>query len=623
MTSFLNKKFSLILVILATLIIATSITSVSAAEQTTNAFPADVDLQFVGSNLTTKNVSYGQSVDVVFSAYNPNAGPLYMEGDLILRYFSYSDPTIGDHITIPINWTIAASTNKTQTFNINTADFTPLGDYKVYMEFINTAPTPLGGDFIDDFDSYNAVGVTNPFVLTLVYMDTPTIVWDNPAGLKVGQEGNITGTLFGRNASNATQVIPLGGIVLDFALENGTVIGTFTTNANGTFVLPYTPQALSFKIVTNTNLSASTNPDAGLYEEIVNLSHAFSAAQGEIKADIWWDSPVGYLVGNNSTVFWNLTNVGDLTGTNILAWILLYDYDNPNVELRKFIVPLWNPTTIGTVSSDGHWNFTDFIKTHDKLMVRLVIDGRDLNNSLVATYGSSIAEADTFVYTENAKPVKITNNLTAEFSGIKAGVNYAKQIIVEGRLPGSAPVNGLVKLLFDGKWEFIVPVINGVATFNHTFSIAGANRFVEANFIANPDENLSSSPKEKAIFPVAKGVPVLVVTQLPNPFAAFAGEEATITTLISGFAGAAATAPKNITLEFSEGGKVVHTEIVPITPDEPIVLADGTFVFATTGSAILVYTYKLTHAALTITAKLGDGTVNYENATNSIVVTVV
>jgi hypothetical protein len=398
------------------------------------------------------------------------------------------------------------------------------------------------------------------------------------------------------------------------------------TGSNGVFTIPnFLVTGLSFTLTATTNMAASSY---GSFYEDSNATYTFNAAPGKIEPIIWFDHPItqGYLVGENFTVLWNLSGVGDIANQNILAWIVLYDYDNPNVELRKAIVPLYKPVkSNATIVADGSWNFTQFILPHDRLMVRIVIDGRDLNNSFAVTYTSSWADAETFVYLNNSRPVQVAgDNISGIFTNATVGINYKFVIPVAERLAGAQVINsGFLNITFDGIYTFIVPVVNGNAIFNHTFSKAVANRLVEVRYIANPEANLSASAKVKTVFQTLKGTPALTVIQLPNPTVSLVGQPVTIQVLINGFAAAAAAAPKNLTLNFISSGKIVHSTVVPITASPNLALADGTSVFATIASATFEYAYKLPHNALVIKAVLTDPNENYNTVSGNWTVFVV
>ncbi|MCL2115973.1 MAG: hypothetical protein FWH29_07115 [Methanobrevibacter sp.] len=602
MTSFLNKKFSLILVILATLLIAISITSVSAST---------VTLEYNDGNIS-KDYNLSDNVDVIINGTVTGDAPatgtdLPVNGTVFLMVQNAtSNWVIIDQINIT---GVESSVNVPYNFTFNLNQLKILGANNLTVEFVS-----------DDIPEQSNGTSTQ---IDAILMGNITIVWESePVNLVVGQEGNITGIVYGQNPDNIEDVIPLQGITLEITLPDGTTF-TATTVSWGGFILAPINAIPNLKFNIAASFSGANNSNTtldGLYRAD-NDTHVFNAGVGKINPVVWWDSPNGYLVGNNSTIFWNITGegAGDLTGTNILAWLVLFDYDKPNVELRRAVVDLASNITVGNMTACGHFNLSAFILPHERLYARLVIDGRDLNTpNFERIYESSNGDAETFVYTENAKPVKVT---LLNFVNTTVGHEETFLINVTSRLDGSPIESGQLNITWDGKYSFIVPVLNGTATFTHTFSLAGENRFVEVRYLANPGLQLGASAKASANLAVFKGTPTLTVTQLPDPSSAFVGAPVTIEVMFNLFAAGATNAPRNITLKFVEAGNVVHSVVVDIIPN-PAKVVNDIEIHDNIAFARFEYTYKEIHALLTLLAELNDG-VNYNNVTGSTTVTVV
>ena len=602
MTSFLNKKFSLILVILATLLIAASITSVNAS---------NVNIVYNDGNNSTStgyNLSDNANVVIIGTVEGDNASNVIANGNVTLRAMNASGAWV-DIETRNITG-IDDTTNRSFNFTFNLNQLQVLGFNTLSVEFLSDNVTAQGD------------GTSNN--LTLDLRGYVIIRFDADNDLVVGQEGNISGVISGPNPTNISDLtFGLGGVILDITLPDGTKTQVTTTDWGGFLLAPidYIPYT-RFNITAFYNNSANgTNATlVGLYQDDFE-THIFNAAIGKINPVVWWDSPNGYLVGNNSTIYWNITGegAGDLTGTNILAWLVLFDYDKPNVELRRAVVDLASNITVGNMTACGHFNLSAFILPHERLYARLVIDGRDLNTpNFERIYESSNGDAETFVYTENAKPVQVT---LLNFVNTTVGHEETFLINVTSRLDGSPIESGQLNITWDGKYSFIVPVLNGTATFTHTFSLAGENRFVEVRYLANPGLQLGASAKASANLAVFKGTPTLTVTQLPDPSSAFVGAPVTIEVMFNLFAAGATNAPRNITLKFVEAGNVVHSVVVDIIPN-PAKVVNDIEIHDNIAFARFEYTYKEIHALLTLLAELNDG-VNYNNVTGSTTVTVV
>ena len=585
MTSFLNKKFSLILVILATLIIATSLTAVSAATD-----PVDITLSYnqTAAN-NTADVKFGANQQLSvwgnISAVNPVAGNGSAVGTLSLYYV---DPISG-------NWTQLATSNFNQnittaknfSFVFNVKDVKYIGMSTLVVQFFEDAT-------LSDVQ-------TGSGVLNLQVRDPITINWTTVPDLKVGQESVFTGTVYGLDPTNLINRTTVAGVDVNVTLPNGTVL-TLVSDINGNITFNYTPLDTSF----NLNVFAGFVTDPTLGGEYIGIDTLvpFTAAKATLDAVVWWNSSNGYYLGDNSTVFWNLSTNVSLAGKNILGWVVL---TNPNdgTEWRKIMVII-NDTT-------GSLDLSPFIKTHDTLRATLMINGLDLNTMTQLFESREAGHADTWVYTNDSIPVRIS-----DFSSQLAGIQVGKESTIVFNVTSvfGVPANGQLKLSFDSKFNFTVDVVNGTAIFTHVFTQAGNNRVIAASFLGNAAENLSATQGTvKKIFNVTQGNATLVLAQSPNNAAAFIGQTVTFDVLLFNFAAASAAAPKNVTITFTSAGKVVHTLVAPIVVDPTN---------ATSATATVTYDYKLAHTPVLVVAKLVDAAGNYiTSESNTLTVVVI
>jgi len=192
---------------------------------------------------------------------------------------------------------------------------------------------------------------------------------------------------------------------------------------------------------------------------------------------VWFDSPYGYRVNqDNATVFWNLTGFGD-DAKNIRAWIVLYNMTDPNKELRSILINPFNSTTKNTnltgVLCTGALDLSTFIRTHDQLFARLIIVGLDwTTGQWLYESGPLGVDGETFVYDEGAKPVKVNLVDKTQLQNIKTGENRAIVFTVNQRVSPLAPVSaGLLKITFEGKYDFYVDVIDGIEQYIKKYNI--------------------------------------------------------------------------------------------------------------------------------------------------------
>ncbi|MCL2156970.1 MAG: hypothetical protein FWH54_02995 [Methanobrevibacter sp.] len=595
MTSFLNKKFSLILVILATLIIATSISSVAADWQTqgiTTTAPADVKL---GDNVTVSvdfqsNVAAGEWADGTYSleystdggtTWNPLtstvSGPLYGHVDNSIWY-----PT---------------------TLTFNTADINVLGPVDIKAVYIPNAADAGYGFTGFDFDTtdtgFNPSG--GDYVVSIfITADAKVMNATNATDIKFGQEGNYTGILMGFNTTSGLYDIPLPGVTFDYFL-NGVLVSSDTTDADGAF-------NVNFGLLTNfTSILRLEFDMAGAgypeYPDDFEQNFTLNVGLGKIVEDVFVNSTAGFYLGDNATVTWTLDpdTLTAMAGKNILAWIVL---SNPNdgTEWRKIMVDLT------TKSLD----LSSFIKTHETLRVSLFINGLDLTSLTQFFQSGEAGYVDTFVYTNDSIPVQITD-VTPNGTVHQVGKESTMTFLVESKLGVAA--NGILTVTFDGIYDFNVTVTNGTADFTHIYTQAGENRYVTTKFLGDADQNINPSVKgtEKTVN-ITKGNASVILTQSPNMLAAFIGETVTFDILIDNFYLAANAAPKSITIVFTDAGKVVNELVVDIVA--------GTV--DTNATATITYSYVLTHAPVIVIAKLVDDKGNYiTSESNKLTVVVV
>ena len=634
MSSFLNKKFSLILIILATLFIAASISCVSS----TWTLEAEVEGSPISTNWTTNpQVTIKGNITNVTSTA-PTTPEFNISGTV---YLNYSYDGINFNKTYD-TWVFAHQDNLSQynfSFKFNVQELDYLGPIHFLVYYENDTPVVTATER-DEWVSANIAGELVNETLVGNYLrvidDTLKLEILNTNVLKVGQQGNFTAYVYGimwNDTSQRNVPLPYVNVTVNVTGLPFTTVNTGPNADNCTFFVPIL-RSTSIRIDVGSNLAVTDAyvdwngngvPYSSLYVSNV-FGKTIPVLPGLVNADIWWDTgDLGYLVGNSSILYWNITGNGSLVGTDILAWVVLYDYENPNQILRRFQVPLYNPAlTVTGVDADGFINLTPFTKAHPRLIGRLVIDGRDLANNLARVYDYSVHEAETFVYTADAKPVRLNqSDIQRQLNNLRVGQLTGIEIWVYDRLnPTSFVDSGLVNVTWDGKYSFIVPVVGGLANFTHVFARANSSRLLEIRYMHDPSLGYDQSAFYKfAPVAVGRANTTITLSQTLNNASAYLGENVTITALIDKFVAASDVAPKFITLKFLSGGSEVHRVEVPIIPDPEYRLNDQV-VAANTAIAKYEHTYTKVHSDLRITAEVTDGLKNYNTATGTLTVVV-
>jgi hypothetical protein len=345
------------------------------------------------------------------------------------------------------------------------------------------------------------------------------------------------------------------------------------------------------------------------YTNAINVTKEFGAGAGVLNiTSFLFNDPTGYYIGGpNATLYWNIVN--NLTGVDLHAYVQLF---NPKTgEIFRTLESgrdfnLSSPITVNTVGYTGHLNLTPFIRAHINLGARLVVLGYD---TITRTQLYTRAEITNNTFVDATNTSRRTTVTIVNATELKVGAlgNIYFHVLSHNN---TNVTSGLVEVIWDGKYNLgTFNVTNGRANLEHLYKLAGANRTIEARFVGNDIGN-GASDWAKLNVPVRKGTPTVDVV-VPN--VAYVGETTPILTNIFGIVVDSNEAPKQVRLEFRSAGRLVHTEVVNITAGtEP-----------NRGLALLDYTFKQNHTALTITAVIA-GNNNYENATrvsNPILVT--
>lgn len=562
MTSFFNKKLSLVLLVLASLMIFASVSSVSAAidgnatGDTGYNITLKADWSTDNPNLDSNGVVKrndklyvtGNATNIGANTGNPFGVP---QGNLSYRFASGG-------AAIPI--TSYSQLDGTFSFEIDTSSL-PAGWNAIFLTFTNST---LASGPVDSWQ----FGPGNDALDFNVY-DVPALQFIVPGNsAKVGVPTEVTVRL--RSGATGPYILAAGNGTYDIGNGPITIPNGFDVNGTAIFNVTFTSVAqrllVTFDGNNTANLTATNDTWSGV------------PGQGTISNfSAWFTSNEGYVVGETATIGWFInTTLYDVTD----KYVIIVFTDNGKFQ--------WSFTALASAMNTTYtWK-----KAHDNLTMTVYLPGD-------ANYAQAVAVNSTFVDQNSTR--RTTLNVTAPAAGTTLKVGVLGTITVQVLdFRGFAINQGTVLIQFDNYDPFTVDINNSIATFDHVYLKAGAARALQVTYLGDIDNRASFW---NTTVNVAKGDANVSVLMIPPT--TIVGHTNIITTVVKGLA-VAPSKTLSITLKFMDNGKLQHSVSVPLTVDNT--LGEGT--------AIFNYAFKKPHANLQIVAEL-VGTDDYNTATGS------
>lgn len=558
MTSFFNKKLSLVLLVLASLMVLASVSTVSAYYEESVSSPA-ANATAIYANWTDDardnrgNVSEGTILKVNGSVTNGSGSTTPSpQGNITLIIKKSSNGTVYRNYSFNLD-TTAGNFN----FDIDTLGFDP-GLYRVIFQYEN------GSSSWEPMTS-----TANAFIFRI--LSTP-FVEINPVGTtRVGVPTNVTVNIL------------YGGLQSKF---NSTGSWSLSSGASGIFNFTNGTYNITGVTFLSTADVLTVTFDGNGSE---NTSSAFNVWTGAGKGTIqnftaWFNTlNAGYILGDTATIHWSFNSTGyNLTG----KYVIIQFFDKGVLQ-----------HTLLALAADYNVNYT-WKKTHDNLTMYVTLPAD-------ANYETAQAINYTFVDLNSTRRTTIDVEAPVNGSTLKVGVNGTIKVKVYN-FNGTDIQQGTVLIQFDNYDPFTVDIINGTATFDHVYKKAGAARLLQVTYLGDNDNKASYWNKTVS---VAKGDANISVTMVPPT--TLVGVPNTINVLVTGITDGPST-PRTVTIKFIENGILQHTEKVTLTVDNTL----------GTGVGILTYAFKKTHSNLQIVAELvADNDYNVASGTLNTMVT--
>ncbi len=510
MTSFLNKKLTIVFLVLASLLVLTSLGAVSAASGANGNVTAVASWD---NGADTINTTTGSILKLNGTVYNntPSGVPQGKLNESVVIY----------KLTGVTGWVV-------DNVNIFSTGFKTLNNGN--------------GMFTAEIDTLNLAPGTYDI---LVFWQNDTTAWDGPVTVG-GMSFNANMASFITGQPNGTAKVGVPGNFTLKVLSNGTPVNgtawlfdgvTNHTNISivdgiGNVLVTYTSIAPNFSFGFDGNTTANISASIGYWNGPVTKGTLDNMSA-------WFTSPFGYMVGETAVIEWIFgVNASTFAG----QYVIIQFYDNGKLQ-HSFYAP-----------ADALQTTYTWKKAHDNLTMYVILPGS-------ANYAQASAVNWTFVDQNSTRRTTISMNGTGVNGTVNLKVGVLGTINIQVFNYMGALINeGTVLVQFDNYDPFVVDIINGTAVFDHTFIKAGAARLLTVTYLGDNDNRASSVNRTVA---VAKGdVNMTVVMIPPNTIV---GVENTITTTILGIAASPTT--RYVNINFVEGGKVLHTEKVAITLD--------------------------------------------------------